>query len=171
MSLCPVLGFAAYSGTGKTTLLKQLIPLLMNKGIRIAVIKHSHHDVELDTPGKDSYELRHAGATQTILASPHRWSLITETPEQDEPSLQEMLTQLDHQRLDLVLVEGFRDAAIDKIELIRDEPGKPYLHTTVKHVIAVATDYPDSMTTDLPVLDLNDPVMIAEFIQQWLGQA
>lgn len=168
MSNTPVLGFAAYSGTGKTTLLKKLIPLLNDKGIKIGVIKHSHHDVELDTPGKDSYELRKAGAIQTVLASPTRWSLITETPEQTEPSLSEILEQLNQKQLDLILVEGFRDAAIDKIELNRSELDKPYLYTADKHIIAIATDNPDSASTDLPLLDLNNPAMITEFIQQWL---
>ena len=166
MSRCPVIGFAAFSGTGKTTLLKQLIPLLTEKGIKVGLIKHSHHDVELDTPGKDSYELRKAGATQTLLASPKRWSLITETPEQVEPSLADMLKQLDLQQLDIILVEGFRDAPIEKIELCRSELNKPLLHQTDNHIIAIATDSPENMNTDLPVLDLNNPAMITEFIVQ-----
>lgn len=166
MADIPVLGFAAYSGTGKTTLLKQLIPLLINKEIKVGIIKHSHHDVELDTPGKDSYELRHAGAMQTLLASRSRWSLVTETPEQQEPSLQVMLQQLDQQQLDIILVEGFRDASIDKIELHRTDLNKPLLHETDKHIIAVATDQPELMQTQLPVLDLNNPAMITEFIVQ-----
>jgi molybdopterin-guanine dinucleotide biosynthesis protein B len=166
---CPVLGFAAYSGTGKTTLLKSLIPLLTAQKLKIGIIKHSHHDVELDTPGKDSYELRHAGATQTLLASPKRWSLITETPEQQEPSLTAMLAQLDCQHLDLILVEGFRHEAIAKIELHRDAFSKTFFYPSDKHIIALATDKTKQVTTELPVLDLNNPVMIAEFIQQWLN--
>lgn len=171
MSPCPVIGFAAYSGTGKTTLLKQVIPLLLARGIKVGVIKHTHHDVELDTPGKDSYELRKAGAVQTLLASPQRWSLVTETPQQAEPSLQDMLQHLDQQQLDLIVVEGFRDAAIDKIELHRDAINKPFLHLDDKHIIALATDTAGAVKTELPVLDLNNPVMIAEFILQRLPQS
>ena len=170
MKQCAVLGFAAFSGTGKTTLLKKVIPLLIQKGIKLAVIKYSHHDIELDTPGKDSYELRHAGATQTLLATPGRWSLITETPDKKEPLLTEMLGKLDQQHLDLVLVEGFRDAEIAKIELHRSEMNKPLLHTTDQHFIALATDESGHEKAGIPQLDINNPVMIAEFIQHWMKQ-
>ena len=168
-AVCPVLGFAAYSGTGKTTLLKQLIPLLHNKGIKIGVIKHTHHDIELDQPGKDSYELRHAGAQQTLLAGPRRWSLITETAEQKQPELNEMLQQLDRQELDLIMVEGFRDEAIPKIELHRSILKKPCIFSTDKNIIAVACDEPASIKTTLPILDINKPSEIAEFILQWMN--
>lgn len=166
---CPVLGFAAYSGTGKTALLKQLIPILKDKGLRIGIIKHSHHDVELDTPGKDSYELRKAGACQTLLAGPHRWNLVTETPSQAEASFNEILGQLDHQQLDLILVEGFRDEAIAKIELHRQDLNKPFFYPADHNIIALATDDPESITTELTVLDLNNPALIAEFILDWLN--
>ena len=169
MSQVPVLGFAAYSGTGKTTLLKKLIPLLTGKKITTGVIKHSHHDVELDTPGKDSYELRHAGATQTLLASPRRWSLVTETPGDREPQLTEMIKHLDTALLDLIIVEGFRDADIAKIELHREELERPLLHTRDPHIIALATNS-DSLEATLPMLDLNNPAMIAEFIVRWMQE-
>jgi len=164
MSRYPILGFAAFSGTGKTTLLKQLIPLLNKKGINIGIIKHTHHDIELDHPGKDSYELRHAGAQQTLLAGPNRWSLITETPEQNEPILNELLQHLDQQRLDLILVEGFRDEAIPKIELHRTVLQKSFLFTDDNNIIAIASDDPASIKTTLPVLDINKPADIVEFI-------
>ncbi|MGD8483550.1 MAG: molybdopterin-guanine dinucleotide biosynthesis protein B [Thioalkalispiraceae bacterium] len=160
---CAVLGFAAFSGTGKTTLLKQLIPLLSNRGLKIAVIKHTHHDIELDQPGKDSYELRHAGAKQTLLAGPNRSILITEIP---SPSLDELLESLDRQALDLILVEGFREAAIPKIELQRSILARPFLFAHDPHIIAIASDKPENIVTDLPRLDLNNPAEIAEFIRQ-----
>ena len=166
----PVLGFAAYSGTGKTTLLTKLIPILKSKGVKVAVIKHSHHDVELDTPGKDSYELRKSGAIQTVLASPGRWSLVTEIPGQAEPSLQAILSQLNLKQLDLVLVEGFRDDAIAKIELHRNGLDKPFLYTRDNHIIALATDNIEQASTELPVLDLNNPENIAEFVLTWMEQ-
>jgi len=165
---CPVLGFAAFSGTGKTTLIKQLIPLLHDKGINIGVIKHTHHDIEPDQPGKDSYELRHAGAQQTILAGSKRWSLITETTEQTEPVLSDILQQFDQQKLDLILVEGFRDEAIPKIELHRSILDKPFIFSNDKNIIAIACDDPSSIKatikTTLPILDINNPADIAEFI-------
>lgn len=167
---CQVLGLAAYSGTGKTTLLKQLIPILKDKGLRIGIIKHSHHDVELDTPGKDSYELRKAGADQTMLAGPHRWHLVTETPLRDEALFHEVLGQLDQQQLDLILVEGFRDEAIAKIELHRQAINRPFFYPHDQNIIALVTDDAGSINTELPVLDLNNPAIIAEFILGWLKQ-
>lgn len=163
---CPVMGFAAFSGTGKTTLLKKLIPLLHAKGLNIGVIKHTHHDIEPEQPGKDSYELRHAGATQTLLAAPRRWSLITETPGQEDPVLNEMLQQLDQDKLDVILVEGFRDEDIPKIELHRSTLGKPFLFGDDRNIIAIATDDSRSIKTTLPVLDINNPADIVEFILQ-----
>jgi len=102
----PVLGFAAVSGTGKTTLLTRLIPVLCERGLRCAVIKHSHHDVEIDRPGKDSHRLREAGAGQVILASPHRTFWVQEGDGISEPRLSDLLARLDTASLDLVLVEA-----------------------------------------------------------------
>ena len=165
-SRCVILGFAAYSGTGKTTLLKQLIPIFNTRGINVGVIKHTHHDVELDQPGKDSYELRHAGAKQTLLAGPQRWSLVTETPQAREPELKELLHHLDQRHLDLILVEGFRDEAFPKIELHRTLLGKPFIFMKDKNIIALACDEPGAIKTTIPVLNINQPETIAEFIVQ-----
>jgi len=93
--MIPVLGFAAYSGTGKTTLLKQLLPKLRARGLRIGVIKHAHHQFDVDTPGKDSYELRKAGANEMLIASGRRWALMVDTDADGDPVLQEMLDRLD----------------------------------------------------------------------------
>ena len=102
----PLLGFAAYSGTGKTTLLTRLIPLLKARGLRCAAIKHSHHDFDIDVPGKDSHRMREAGAEQVVLASPHRTFWVGEGDGHTEPGLAELVDRLDLARLDLVLVEG-----------------------------------------------------------------
>ncbi len=164
---CPLLGFAAWSGTGKTTLLTALIPILRGAGLRIGLIKHAHHEVDVDHPGKDSYRLRHAGAGQVLLSTGKRWALMTEREFPQDPDLTEELTRLDQDRLDLILVEGFRDARFPKIELLRDngKSDRPPLHLQDSAIIAVATDgsYPFSGIT-LPLLDLNDPASIAEFI-------
>ena len=161
----PTLGFAAYSGTGKTTLLTQLIPLLRERGIRLAVVKHAHHEFDIDKPGKDSYELRKAGAVQTLIASKRRWALVTESTPESEPTLADLVARLDHAALDLILVEGFKHVAFPKIELHRARLGKPFLFPDDRSVIAIAcddTDLPDAGS--LPLLDLNDPSQIAEFI-------
>lgn len=106
-TMIPLLAFAAWSGTGKTTLLKKLIPALCARGIRPGLIKHTHHDMDVDKPGKDSYELRKAGAAQTIVASQQRWALMTETPDEEELDLQFLASRMDTSKLDLILVEGF----------------------------------------------------------------
>lgn len=105
-----VLGFAAYSGTGKTTLLTQLIPLLKNHGLRVGAIKHSHHDFEIDYPGKDSHSLRSAGASPVMIVSPYRRVVITEFEQSKEIELQDQLKLLTEEPLDLILIEGWRSA-------------------------------------------------------------
>jgi len=168
----PLIGFAAYSGTGKTTLLTQLIPILNNKGVRIGVIKHSHHNIELDKPGKDSYKLRKAGAQQTILASPQRTSMIVELPRQEDSSLEQALSHLQTDSLDLVLIEGFKSRKFPKIELSRKALNKPLLFPEDESIIAIATDYlldSDSTTDRISRLDLNRVEEIAEFILAFTG--
>ncbi len=163
-SKIPVLGFAAYSGTGKTTLLKQLLPLLRSRGLRVGMIKHAHHDFDIDTPGKDSYELRKAGANEMLIASGRRWALMVETDREGDPQLQEMLNRLDQNNLDLVLVEGFKHEVFSKIELHRLSVGKPLIFPEDPNIIAIATDGELSEQTSLPLLDINDIQAVAEFV-------
>ena len=149
----PVLGFAAFSGTGKTTLLVKLLPLLVKRGIRVGMIKHAHHDFDIDTPGKDSYKLRKAGARQMLVASSRRRALMTETPGQQEPQLEELISILDLDSIDLILVEGFKHLAFPKIELHRAGLGHPLLFREDRNIIALAADHtPDNR--DLPLLDI-----------------
>ncbi len=165
----PVVGFAAFSGTGKTTLLEQLIPILSRSGVRIGTIKHAHHQFDIDTPGKDSYRLRKAGAIQTLIASSQRWALMAENPVTDPPELADLVPQLDRKHLDLILVEGFKQAHIPKIELHRASLGHPLLAPGDPDIVAIASDTPLTAETDLPLLDLNRPEEIANFILvQWL---
>lgn len=166
----PVLGFAAFSGTGKTTLLTRLIPMLREQGLRISMVKHAHHDFDVDKPGKDSYELRKAGAAQMLIASDRRMALITEFEPPAEPRLQELLAQLDPQRADLVLVEGFKQARFPKIELHRPSLGKPLMFPEDPDIIAVASDAPLDRDCDRPLLDLNDLGAIRDFVLQWLRE-
>lgn len=165
----PVLGFAAWSGTGKTTLLKQLLPRLTQRGIRVACIKHAHHDFDVDIPGKDSYELRHAGASQMLIASAKRWAFMTEDPREDAPGLDELLLRLDSTQLDLVLVEGFKAENFPKIELFRSIVGKPIQCQQDPSIIAIATDDMDSLPPDLsiPSLDINAIDVIEGFVYQF----
>ena len=164
MSRLPVIGFAATSGSGKTTLLTELIPELRRRGFRPGVIKHSHHDFDIDRPGKDSYRLRKAGAAQLVLASPYRCFWVEERDGITEPKLDELLDRLDPAKLDLVLVEGFRDAAMPKIEIHRPALGRPLLATGDRNIVAVATDAPPPAHPDVPLLPLNEPATVAEFI-------
>lgn len=158
----PVLGFAARSGTGKTTLLIRLIPLLRAHGLEIGMIKHAHHQFDIDHPGKDSFELRRAGARQTLIASDSRQALITETAEVSDPSLSSLVASLDPNLVDLILVEGFRHERFPKIELHRAQLGKPLLSASDPSIIAVASDA--AVATPLPLLPLNNPDAVAEFI-------
>lgn len=165
----PVLAIAAWSGTGKTSLLKKLIPALCAQGIRPGLIKHTHHNMDIDTPGKDSYELRKAGAAQTMVASAQRWALMTETPETETLDLSYLVSRMDHSTLDLVLVEGFKHESVAKILLFRSDTGHEIDELAVDpHVIAVASDV--SLSLDVPVLDLNDVDEIVGFIRGWMAR-
>lgn len=164
--MIPVVAISARSGTGKTTLLKKLIPALCARGLRPGLIKHSHHNMDIDTPGKDSYELRKAGAAQTMVASPQRWALMTETPDEAPLNLAYLVSRMDHSTLDLVLVEGFKHEAVPKILLFRSNAGHDLSELTLdEHVIAVASDV--AVELEVPVLDLNDVDGIAQFIVAW----
>ena len=165
---CPVVGFCAYSGTGKTTLLTQLIPLIKAQGIRLAVIKHAHHQLELDKPGKDSYRMREAGADQVLLMSAKVCALTWQgdtAPE--EASLARALSMLAPHSVDLVIVEGFKHEAYPKIEICRPSLGNPLLHVSDPHMIAVVSDEP--MASRLPVLDLNQPEQVVAFVLEYVG--
>lgn len=158
----PILGFAATSGTGKTTLLTQILPLLRKSKLRVGLIKHSHHDFEIDYAGKDSFELRKAGATPVVIVSKYRRTFIEEFENRNEPTLTEQIELFNSNETDLILVEGFRDEPIAKIELHRNALNKPLLFQNDNHIIAIATD--THLETNLPQLNLNQPIEIADFI-------
>lgn len=164
----PVLGFAANSATGKTTLLKKLLPLMKQRGLRVAIIKQTHHDFEIDRPGKDSYELRKAGANQMLIASEKRSALITEYDEPAAEGLPALVNQLDLKNIDLVLVEGFKSQPFAKIELHRAATGNRLLFPEDNSIIAVASDEKIN-SAGLPLLNLNIAEEVEGYINRWLS--
>ncbi|HCH6234442.1 bifunctional molybdopterin-guanine dinucleotide biosynthesis adaptor protein MobB/molybdopterin molybdotransferase MoeA [Vibrio parahaemolyticus] len=165
----PIIGFAAYSGTGKTTLLEALLPKLTEAGLRIGMLKHAHHNFDVDKPGKDSYRLRKAGASQMLIASRNRFALMTETPEA-EAEFEYLLTRFDEDKLDVVLVEGCKNIAFPKIELHREEVGKPWLYPHDDNIIAIASDTAE-LDSELPQMNINDLDAIAQFVLQYVQEA
>jgi len=184
----PLLGFAGWSGAGKTTLLAAIIPRLVARGLRVALIKHAHHRFDVDQPGKDSHTLRKAGACQVLLTSGLRYALMHDRPQERDPVLAEELLRLDQSCVDIILVEGFRDERFPKIEVFRAALGRPSMHTADDSIIALASDSSDSLESmpaseleqaeknttkqyknaykkpEIPFLNLNDSEMITDFI-------
>ncbi|OOR98317.1 bifunctional molybdenum cofactor guanylyltransferase MobA/molybdopterin-guanine dinucleotide biosynthesis adaptor protein MobB [Haemophilus paracuniculus] len=161
-SAIPTLAITGYSGTGKTTLLEKLIPELTACNLRVGLIKHSHHNVEVDKAGKDSHRLRLAGANPTMIVCDQRWALMCETSQ--AVGFSDILAQFDPQQVDLILVEGFKHEPIPKIQLHRRDLDRP-LPEQDQWTVAYATDYP--IKCDLPCLDLNQIPQIADFILQY----
>ncbi|MBB3900351.1 molybdopterin-guanine dinucleotide biosynthesis protein B [Roseococcus suduntuyensis] len=135
-----VIGFAGWSGAGKTTLVTRLIPFLAGQGVTVSTIKHAHSRFDLDRPGKDSHAHREAGAAQVLLASSQRWALLTELRGAPEPELPELLAQL--APVDLVLVEGFKSGPHPRIEVHRAALGQPFLYPDHTGIVALASDAP-----------------------------
>lgn len=163
----PLIGFAAYSGTGKTTLLTKLLPQLKARGLRVAVVKHAHHSFEIDQSGKDSMRIRQAGADQILVASRHRTALIKEHHDKrEEPCLEEALSLICPDEVDLVLVEGFKHTAIPKIELHRCALKQPFLYLHDHNIIALVSDceLPPKHSEKLPHFSLEQTQAIADFI-------
>jgi len=163
--MIPLLGITGYSGSGKTTLLEKLLPELTALGLRVAVIKHTHHDVQVDKAGKDSWRMKEAGASQVIMTCNERWALMTETA--TPATLDYLAKQFDSEITDLVLVEGFKQEPISKILLHRHGMDKP-LPEVDEFTLALATDYP--LDTNKVRLDLNNISQIAHFIALWLKE-
>ena len=161
--------FAGYSNSGKTTLIEQIIPLLRQQGLRVSVVKHAHHRFDIDHPGKDSHRHREAGAFEVVIASDRRLALVREFEQPAQLTVHQMLAEL-YEGVDWVLVEGFKESDLLKIEVWRaPAPGqeaRPVRYPEDDFVAAVATDTPDRLPvpTQLPVLDLNQPAQVA----QWL---
>jgi molybdopterin-guanine dinucleotide biosynthesis protein B len=156
-----VLGIMGWSGAGKTTLLTKLIPALVARGLRVATLKHAHHEFDVDKPGKDSYEHRKAGASEVIISSARRWVQMHELGDEPEARLALLLRRLTS--CDLALVEGFKSETHPKLEVFRAVLGKPALHPGDRFVIGIASDRALADAA-IPVLDLNDIAAIADFV-------
>jgi molybdopterin-guanine dinucleotide biosynthesis adapter protein len=158
-------GFAGWSGSGKTTLIERLIPRFVARGLAVSLIKHAHHEFDLDRPGKDSFRHRQAGCREVLVTSSLRWALQHELRGAPELTLEAALQRLSP--CDLVLVEGFKAAGIPKLEVYRASVGKPLLHPTDPRIVAVASDAP--LATVLPLLPLGEADSVATFILGHLG--
>ena len=159
-----VIAFCGYSGSGKTTLVEQLIVRLRLADQRVSVVKHAHHDFDIDHVGKDSWRHRQAGAYEVVIASNRRLAKMREYPATEEPTVEQLIDELDD--CDWVLVEGFKNAALPKIEVWRASTGKRARYPDDPFVIAIATDSAASLPapTGLPVIDLNDADAVARFV-------
>lgn len=167
-----VIGLAGWSGAGKTTLVCRLIPALRRRGIRVSTIKHAHHAFDVDTPGKDSYEHRAAGASEVLVSSGLRWALMHELRGAPEPGIEELLARLSP--VDLVIVEGFKREGHAKLEVFRRTLGKPLLAAEDPQVVAICSDGPLPEAARLPggprpVLDLDDVEAVAGFLVAHCG--
>ena len=157
-----VIGLAGWSGSGKTTLVTKAIPVLVERGLRVATVKHAHHDFDTDQPGKDSWLHRRAGASEVAIVSARRWAIVHELGREPEPELMEVLAKLSP--VNLVIVEGFKRHPHPKLEVYRAEVGKPLLHPDDDCIVAVATDkaLPEAQ---VPVVMLDDIETIANVLQ------
>ncbi len=166
----PVLGIAAWSGTGKTTLLEKLLPRLGEYGLNVAVIKHAHHSFDVDQPGKDSYKLRSAGAAPVLVASRQRFALMQETPGQDEPDLGQLIAMMVPHKPDLVIVEGFKAWPIPKLVLYRDGIGDAAILTGQwVEAVALSAPPPIDLAASVAQLDLDDSEAVAQWVVTWLS--
>jgi molybdopterin-guanine dinucleotide biosynthesis adapter protein len=157
-----IVGLAGWSGSGKTTLITKVIPVLAARGLKIATVKHAHHDFDVDQPGKDSWLHRAAGATEVMVASSRRWALIHELRGEPEPPLKGLLAKLSP--ADLIIVEGFKRHAHPKLEVYRAAVGKPLVYPGDDCIVAIASDGP-LPEAPLPVLRLDDIEGVANVLQ------
>jgi molybdopterin-guanine dinucleotide biosynthesis protein B len=157
-----IIGLAGWSGSGKTTLVTSVIPVLVKRGLKVATVKHAHHEFDIDQPGKDSWQHRAAGACEVAIVSSRRWAIVHELGQEPEPALTDVLAKLSP--VDLVIVEGFKRHSHPKLEVFRTAVGKPLLHPDDDCIVAIATDAP-LQEAQVPVLMLDDFESIADVLQ------
>jgi len=157
-----VIGLSGWSGAGKTTLLSRVIPFILGQGLRVSVVKHAHHDFNIDVPGKDSWLHRQAGATEVLVGSARRWALMHELREAAEPGLPDLLAKMSP--VDLIVVEGFKREPIRKIEVHRRANGKPPLFPDDPNIVGLITDA-DDLHSRLPTVHIDDIKGAADLLQ------
>jgi molybdopterin-guanine dinucleotide biosynthesis adapter protein len=157
-----IIGLAGWSGSGKTTLVTKVIPVLIKRGLKVATVKHAHHEFDIDQPGKDSWLHRQAGASEVAIVSSRRWAIVHELGDEPEPPLADMLAKLGP--VDLVIVEGFKRHRHPKLEVYRAVVGKPLLNPDDDCIVALATDAP-LKEAQVPVVMLDDIESIANVLQ------
>lgn len=162
-----IFGFAGWSGSGKTTLVKAVIPSLIDRGLKVSTIKHTHHNFDIDKPGKDSYEHRVAGAHEVVITGSNRWALLHENRGEKEPDIDFLLGRM--AEVDLVLIEGFKSYPHPKLEVYRPEVGKPILCVDDQSIVAVATNA--DIDTQIPQLPIDDIEAISDFVMSFCGFA
>ncbi|TMH69689.1 MAG: molybdopterin-guanine dinucleotide biosynthesis protein B [Betaproteobacteria bacterium] len=155
-------GFAGWSGSGKTTLIERLVPRLAARGLTVSLVKHAHHSFDVDQPGKDSWRHRQAGCTEVLVTSAMRWALVHELRGQSELALDEAIARISP--CDLLLVEGFKAAAVPKLEIWRESLGEPLLFPDDPHIQAIATDDPGRFADRLTSFALDEIDAIATFV-------
>lgn len=160
-----VFGIVGRSGSGKTTLIEAMIPWFKDQGLEVAVIKHSHHNLQFEPPQKDSSKFRAAGAREVIVASPYHYALFHNLDGQDEPRLAQLVQRI--QEADIILVEGYRQAAIPRLEVYRPSRGIDPVYPTAEHVVALVSDE-THLNVDFTCLDLNQPSQVAAFILDYI---
>ena len=163
-----VFGIAGWSGSGKTTLIERLIPELTLRGLVVSLVKHAHHEFDIDQPGKDSYRHRHAGCTEVFVSSSRRFALMHELRGAPELTLAQAVGHLS--ACDLALIEGYKAAPIPKLELWREVVGKALLHPDDSHIVAIATDAPERLATRLPKFSLDAVAEMATFVVERAGR-
>lgn len=162
-----VFGIVGRSGSGKTTLIEAMIPWFKAQDLQVAVVKHSHHNLQFEPPHKDSSRFRSAGAREVIVASPYHYALFHNLEEQDEPRLAQLVARLDP-NVDVILVEGYRQASIPRLEVHRPSRGIEPVYPQTEQVVALASDVA-LVDLPLPVLDLNQPDLVAQFIWTYIN--
>jgi molybdopterin-guanine dinucleotide biosynthesis adapter protein len=160
-----IIGFAGWSGSGKTTLIEKLVPFFVQAGLKVSLIKHAHHEFDVDQPGKDSYRHRHAGCQEVLVSSARRWVLMNELRGAPEPDIETQIERISP--CDLLLIEGYKRHPFPKIEVYRAANGKSLLHPEDPHIVAIASDVP--VETALPRFSLDDMAAIAGFIRRFVG--
>ena len=160
-----VIGIAGFSGSGKTTLVEKLIPLLRARGQRVSIVKHAHHSFDIDQPGKDTWRHRTAGAFEVVVASDTRLALMREFEQKSKLSVHQLIAEL-YEGVDWVLVEGFKQSDLHKLEVWRSENAKPARYVDDPFIVAIATDSPADLpqATLRPVFDLNQPDVIVDWL-------